>query len=72
VGFPTYWHAQGFGLFAANPLGLKALSGGKDELNFALKGGGSVTFRYRVVLHAGEPLSDGLKENLYSDFSKGK
>ena len=22
-GFPTYWHARGYGLFAANPLGQK-------------------------------------------------
>jgi Methane oxygenase PmoA len=49
-GYPTYWHARGYGLFAANPLGQKALSGGKDELNFALKAGESVTFRYRIAI----------------------
>ena len=36
-GFPTYWHARGYGLFAANPLGQKALSNGKETLNFALE-----------------------------------
>ncbi|MGB3850557.1 MAG: PmoA family protein [Tunicatimonas sp.] len=72
VGFPTYWHARGYGLFAANPLGQEALSGGKDELNFALKDGEAVTFRYRVVLHAGESLSDEQQKNLYGDFSKSK
>ncbi len=36
VGYPTYWHARGYGLFAANPLGQKALSDGKETLNFAL------------------------------------
>ncbi len=72
VGFPTYWHARGYGLFAANPLGQEALSGGKDKLNFALKDGEAVTFRYRVVLHAGELLSDEQAENLYGDFSKSK
>jgi hypothetical protein len=49
-GFPTYWHARGYGLFAANPLGQKALSNGKEELNFALEAGKSVTFRYRVLI----------------------
>jgi hypothetical protein len=49
-GFPTYWHARGYGLFAANPLGQKALSNGKDELNFALEAGKSVTFRHRVMI----------------------
>jgi hypothetical protein len=36
-GYPTYWHARGYGLFAANTLGQAALSNGKDELNFQLK-----------------------------------
>lgn len=72
VGFPTYWHARGYGLFAANPLGQKALSDGKDELNFALKNGESVTFRYRVVLHAGKPLRDEEEQALYNQFAKGK
>ena len=36
-GYPTYWHARGYGLFAANPLGQKALSNGKDVLNFTLE-----------------------------------
>ncbi len=71
VGFPTYWHARGYGLFAANPLGQKALSDGKDELDFKLKDGESVTFRYRVVLHAGKPLSDKQEEGLFDDFSGG-
>jgi hypothetical protein len=49
-GYPTYWHARGYGLFAANPLGQKPLSDGKDELNFHLEEGESVTFRYRMAL----------------------
>ena len=36
-GYPTYWHARGYGLFAANPLGQKELSLGKDVLNFAIE-----------------------------------
>jgi hypothetical protein len=49
-GFPTYWHARGYGLFAANPLGQAAFSEGKRKLSFALPAEGRVTFRYRVVL----------------------
>jgi Family of unknown function (DUF6807) len=52
-GFPTYWHARGYGLFAANPLGQKALSDGKDELNFSLEPGKSVTFRHRILILSG-------------------
>ena len=56
-GYPTYWHARGYGLFAANTLGQKALSEGKEELNFSLKKGESVTFKYRLVV-AGEDVQD--------------
>lgn len=53
VGYPTYWHARGYGLFSANPLGQKVFSNGKETLNFALKQGQSVTFRHRVVIATG-------------------
>jgi hypothetical protein len=49
-GFPTYWHARGYGLFAANPLGQKVFSEGKQELNFSLAPKTSVTFRYRILI----------------------
>jgi hypothetical protein len=52
-GYPTYWHARGYGLYAANPLGQAAMSGGKDVLNFTLEQGASVRFRYRFVIHSG-------------------
>lgn len=49
-GYPTYWHARGYGLFAANPLGQKALSDGKEELHFKLDKGEKAAFRYRIVI----------------------
>lgn len=49
-GFPTYWHARGYGLFAANPLGQKIFSNGKEVLNFSLAPHASVTFRYRILI----------------------
>ncbi|MGH9311768.1 MAG: PmoA family protein [Vicinamibacterales bacterium] len=49
-GFPTYWHARGYGLFAANPLGQKDFTQGKQELNLAIEPGRSITFRYRVLI----------------------
>ena len=53
VGYPTYWHARGYGLFAANPLGQAALSNGKDTLNFTLQPHASTTFRHRLVILPG-------------------
>lgn len=52
-GYPTYWHARNYGLFAANPLGQKVFSEGKETLNFKLPKGQKVTFRYRVIVASG-------------------
>ena len=57
VGYPTYWHARDYGLFASNTLGQKVFSEGENELNFSLKKGESVTFKYRLVV-ATENLTD--------------
>ena len=50
-GYPTHWHARGYGLFAANPLGQAALSEGREPaFNLPVEPGSPVTFRYRVVI----------------------
>ena len=51
--YPTFWHARGYGLFAANPLGEKVFTNGKSAKNLQLKKGESVTFRYRVLIDEG-------------------
>lgn len=52
--YPTYWHARGYGLFAANPLGEKIFTNGKSAKNLTLKKGESVRFAYRVVIDEGK------------------
>jgi hypothetical protein len=52
-GYPTYWHARGYGLFAANPLGQEVFSNGKEKLNFTLEPKQSVTFRHRLLILSG-------------------
>jgi hypothetical protein len=52
-GYPTYWHARGYGLFAANPLGQKVFSKGKEELDLKLSKGQKTSFKYRIVIHEG-------------------
>lgn len=54
VGYPTYWHARGYGLFAANPFGQNTFSEGKETLNFSLKPGESVTLKYRFLILDGK------------------
>jgi len=58
IGFPTYWHARGYGLFAANPLGQEVFSKGKEKLNFTLQPKQSATFRYRLVIADGPTTPD--------------
>jgi methane monooxygenase PmoA-like len=53
-GFPTYWHARGYGLFAANPLGESVFTDGKKSLDLTLEPGKSVMFRYRVLILSGK------------------
>ncbi len=52
-GFPTYWHARGYGLFAANPLGENVFTKGRKSLDLTLEPGQSATFRYRILILEG-------------------
>ncbi len=72
VGYPAYWHARGYGLFAINPLGRKVFSNGKEELNFSLKPGAAVTFRYKVLIASGEDISAAKMNTLADAFAKEK
>jgi hypothetical protein len=49
-GYPTYWHARGYGLFAANPLGDHIFDPRAAEHKFTIEKGASATFKYRVIL----------------------
>ena len=55
---PTWWHARGYGLNAANPFGERDFTGDKSrDGSLTIPAGGELNFRYRIVLHdgAGEP-----------------
>ncbi|MBC6608862.1 PmoA family protein [Hymenobacter sp. BT188] len=69
--YPTFWHARGYGLFAANPLGEKIFTNAKSAKNLQLKKGESVTFRYRIVIDEGNatPTSKQLNATA-ADFAK--
>lgn len=67
VGFPTYWHARPYGLFAANPLGQAIFTNGKKHLNYELPAGQSVTFRYRILILSGKASADQMEQE-YQDW----
>ncbi len=52
-GFPTYWHARGYGLFAANNLGQKVFDPKQPETKLTIEPGDSITFRHRVLILSG-------------------
>ena len=56
-GYPTYWHARGYGLFAANPLGRDGFDPKQPPFNYTLEKGQTAIFRYRVAIytHAATP-----------------
>lgn len=69
--YPTFWHARGYGLFAANPLGEKIFTNGKSFKNLHLKKGESVTFRFRMVIDEGDKtLSSEELNKLTDEFAK--
>ncbi len=71
--YPTFWHARGYGLFAANPLGEKIFTNGKSFKNLKLKKGESVTFRFRIVIDDGSKTISTKKINeLADDFAKNE
>ncbi len=69
MGSPVYWQV-GDGLIAANPLGKKLFTNGKQMLNFKLIKDQSTTFRYRIVVHGGKgTLTPGEIEALREEFA---
>lgn len=68
-GHPTYWHARGYGLFAANPLGRHAFDPKQPPATLALGPGESVKFRYRILVNDGEMTRDRLQQE-YDRFAQ--
>jgi hypothetical protein len=67
VGYPTHWHARGYGLFSLNPLGWKDFSQGKESFNFSLEPGQNGAFRYRIVV-SDERIDAARAESLYQNW----
>lgn len=60
---PTYWHARGYGLLAANPFGLREFSNDPNEDgSWTIPVGKTLVFRYRVIVHHGDYKQAGIAE----------
>ncbi len=52
---PTYWHARGYGLLAANPFGVREfMHDRRQDGRYTIPAGGSLILRYRVLVHHGD------------------
>ena len=54
-GYPTYWHARGYGLFAANPLAPSIFDPKQPAMNLTLQKSQTANFRYSVILFSYAP-----------------
>ena len=69
---PTYWHARGYGLFAANPFGIKEFTrDAQQDGSYTIPAGGSLVLRYRVLIHHGDYRQAKVAQ-AYQDYAAGK
>ena len=74
VNYPTYWHARGYGLFSANPLGQYAFQKGTKEknpepFNLTLQVGETAHFGFRVIIYEGSRTKEQLDKQ-FDDYSE--
>jgi hypothetical protein len=65
--YPTNWHVRGYGLNGANCFGLSYFTDKKENGEFELDEGKSLTFNYRVVIHSGDSKESKIV-NRYGDY----
>ncbi|MFN3322888.1 MAG: PmoA family protein [Bryobacteraceae bacterium] len=68
---PTYWHSRAYGLFAANIFGEHDFIDKSHDGSITLDPGGSLQFRYRVIVHPGDADTVNLGEH-YRKYASGK
>ena len=67
--YPTFWHCRAYGLCAANPFGAREFMNDQtQDGSITLRPGQTLRFRYRVVIHPGDPQTAGIAAQ-YKQFS---
>ena len=67
--YPTTWHVRTYGLFAANPFGLRDFTKGASEGTHKMEAGETMTLRYRVLVHGGDEKAGKIAE-AFETYSK--
>lgn len=72
---PTWWMARDYGLFAANPFGQHEFEPDQQHPpgkgDHAIPAGGSLTLRYRILLHEDDPATARIAEH-YAAYAAGR
>jgi len=70
--YPTYWHVRTYGLFAANPFGLRDFTGNKKLCGaYKLEHGKSLSLCYRILFHMGNE-AEGKVAEAYAVYAEEK
>ena len=69
-GYPSHWHARGYGLFSVNNFGAKAFDENADPILVKLAPGESMVFRHRLHINSGSHATAEQLEKIFEDFSK--
>ena len=74
--YPTYWHARGYGLFSADPLGQLVFEQTRGNskaagFNLTLKPGEGAPFYFRMILYEGRSQKSDW-DRVFESFSKSK
>ncbi len=70
---PSWWHVRDYGLFAANPFGVHDFErkpAGTGDMK--VPAGGTLTFRYRFVVHSGDEVEGRVAERYEAYVKAGK
>jgi hypothetical protein len=68
-GYPSYWHARGYGLFSVNNIGRKAYNPNEAENTLLLKKGEAVEFRYMIVIRTGGAITSNEMNRQFKEFT---
>jgi len=70
--FPTYWHVRTYGLFTANPFGVRAFTRAPNaDGSYTIPAGGSLTMRHRFLFHKGDEKAGKVAE-AFAAYAKQK
>jgi hypothetical protein len=72
VNHPPHWMARDYGLYSVNPLGSNLYTEGKEQFNFTLKKGDSITFKHQVIIVDGMYPSPEKIEAWYNVFATNR